>query len=397
MTASVLFHVQYLLGIGHLQRSLRIAEALARLGIVVTFVSGGAPVPTLALARPGIRVVQLPAISALDARFELINAATGQPLDDTLRQVRRTALLDAFAAARPDAIVIEGFPFARRAFRFELDPLISAATAAPRHVPVICSVRDIVSVRDNPTRHAEIAARVRADFDAVLVHGDPRLIPFEASFHSVANIAHRLTYTGYVTEPQNFGATLAEQESTGEVLVSGGGGPAGYALMQTAIEARRRGYLADAPWRLLTGATLSSDRFDALAYGAPAGVTVDRFRADFTVLLRRCLVSVSQAGYNTALDLLAARARAVLVPFAAERETEQSLRAKRLAALGVAELVRESELTPERLGRAVEIAAARPPAAISVNMAGAETSARLIAEMIDAGGSEILPPTAASV
>jgi predicted glycosyltransferase len=72
------------------------------------------------------------------------------------------------------------------------------------------------------------------------------------------------------------------------------------------------------------------------------------------------------------------------VPFAAERETEQLLRAERLAALGVAELVRESELSPERLGDAIERAAAKPPASISVDMAGAETSAQLIAEMIDA-------------
>jgi len=36
MTARVLFHVQYLLGIGHLQRSLCIAEALVDAGIAVT-------------------------------------------------------------------------------------------------------------------------------------------------------------------------------------------------------------------------------------------------------------------------------------------------------------------------------------------------------------------------
>jgi len=42
--ARVLFHVQHLLGVGHLQRSLRIAEALVAAGIDVTLVQGGAPV-----------------------------------------------------------------------------------------------------------------------------------------------------------------------------------------------------------------------------------------------------------------------------------------------------------------------------------------------------------------
>ena len=64
-------------------------------------------------------------------------------------------------------------------------------------------------------------------------------------------------------------------------------------------------------------------------------------------MLRRCRVSVSQAGYNTVLDILAARAAAVVVPFAAERETEQTLRAGWLAERGVVELVAEAQLSPD--------------------------------------------------
>ena len=121
MSRSVLFHVQYLLGIGHLQRSLRIANALARDGIDVTLVCGGPPITELP-ADPSIKFVQLAPVRARDARFELIDGA-GRPLDDALREKRRADLLAAFAAARPDAVIIEGFPFARR--------------AEPRHAPFI--------------------------------------------------------------------------------------------------------------------------------------------------------------------------------------------------------------------------------------------------------------------
>ena len=47
------------------------------------------------------------------------------------------------------------------------------------------------------------------------------------------------------------------------------------------------------------------------------------------------------------LDILAARAAAVVVPFASGRETEQSLRAERLAACGVLELVPDNGLSPD--------------------------------------------------
>ncbi len=394
MSRSVLFHVQYLLGIGHLQRSLRIASALARDGLAVTLVNGGPPAAELT-ADPKLRLVQLEPVRARDASFALIDDA-GRAIDDALRARRREALLAAFAAARPDAVVIEGFPFARRAFAFELDPLIAAAQAAAPRPRVICSVRDIIAWRDDPARHRAIAERVCRDFDAVLVHGDPKLVPFEASFPATSEIAERLIYTGYVydahltlgptpTLPRERGRVnlRGAGEDRGEVVVSAGGGAAGAVLLNAALAARRQGCLADAPWRLLTGANLPEAEYAALRRAAPAGVTVERFRPDLPGLLRQCRVSVSQAGYNTVLDIVTARARAVLAPFAAERETEQLMRAERLAALGAAELVRESELSPTSLAAAIERTAAREPAVVMVNTDGAANSARIIAALIE--------------
>ncbi len=381
MTSSVLFHVQHLLGIGHLQRALRIAEALARNGIAVTLVSGGPPV---ALPRdPLIRFVQLAPVRALDARFELVDGA-GRPIDDALRDGRRAALLAAFAMARPDAVVIEGFPFARRAFRFELEPLIDAVRAATPRPRLICSVRDIVVVRDDPRRHRDIVERVRRDFDAVLVHGDPTLIRLDSSFPAAPDIADRLIYTGFVAPPADSAGAVPVTDGD-EVVVSAGGGAAGHALLKAALAARRSGCLAGRKWRLFTGTNLPEADFAALCADAPAGVEVERFCYNFVGLLRGCRVSVSQAGYNTVLDILAARARAVLVPFAAERETEQLMRAERLAALGAVELVRESELSPQALAAAIERAASREPATVAIDTGGAACTARLIAAMIRPG------------
>ena len=379
MTGGVLFHVQHLLGIGHLQRSLRIAEALVARGIAVTMMHGGPPVPQVGRA-PGIEIVPLPVIRARDATFALVDA-TGKPVGDDLRAARRQQLLAAFATVRPDAVVTEGYPFARRAFGFELDPLI--ATARAGGVPVICSVRDIPTVRDDPERHRAIVARIRADFTAVLVHGDPNFIPFDVPFPAASEIADKLVYTGYVTNEFALPAKGWSGTKDGEVLVSVGGGAAGRALLDAALGARRLGCLADRPWRVLAGTALTDDAFAALRRDAPPGTAVERFREDFPALLRRCHLSVSQAGYNTVLDLLAAKARAVLVPFSAERETEQLIRAEQLARRGAAELLRETELSPASLKAAIERAARREPPALTVDMGGALRSAAEIARLID--------------
>jgi len=375
MAGRVLFHVQHLLGIGHLQRSRRIAGALAAAGIDVTLVEGGPPVPEMQPSS-GIDIVQLAPIRARDATFALVDEA-GEPVSDALRVERRERLLAVLAAVRPDAVIIEGFPFARRAFRFELDPLIAAARAMG--VRLVSSVRDIPTVRDHPGRIAEIVARVRGDFDTVLVHGDASFIPFDVAFPAVPQIADRLRYTGYVTAP----ALPPEADvPAGEVLVSVGGGAAGRALLAAAFEAKRQGCLADRAWRILAGASLSDHEFARLRREAPPGVAVERFRRDFAALLWRCHVSVSQAGYNTVLDILAARARAVLVPFAAERETEQLLRAEHVAARGAAIVVRESELSPAALAAAIESAAASEPTAIAIDTDGAQRAAAIIGGLI---------------
>jgi len=140
--------------------------------------------------------------------------------------------------------------------------------------------------------------------------------------------------------------------------------------------------MADLKWRLLTGPNLSEVEFGALANNLPDRVVLERFRPDFPRMLRHCRLSISQAGYNTVLDILEARVAAVVVPFAAQRETEQSLRAERLASRGALELVRESELSPEGLADAIDRALDRKPKAVAIDTGGARRTAAVIAEMI---------------
>jgi predicted glycosyltransferase len=382
VASSVLLYVQHLLGIGHLQRTFRLAANLASDGIKVTLVSGGEPFGT-DLAPALDRIVQLEPIKASDPAFKNLVDKKGNPIDQSLRDARRRALLAAFADARPDAVVIEAFPFGRRAFRFELDPLIEEARSRRPRPLILCSVRDIVIAPDDPRRLREIVDRVRADFDCVMVHGDPAFIPLEASFPGTAEIADRLAYTGYIAGDDQ--AELADEPAgRDEVLVSAGGGAVGQTLLSTALEARRRGCLSTTDWRLLAGPNFPEHEFGKLARCLPERVVLERYRRDFPQILRRCRVSVSQAGYNTILDILAARARAIVVPFASERETEQKLRAARLADCGVLDLVAEAELSPARLASAIERAAEREPRRISIDMSGARRSARLITTMLRA-------------
>lgn len=376
----VLFYVQHLLGIGHLRRAAAIARALDRDGFAVTFVSGGERVPGLELG--GARLEQLPPARSGDGRFGSVVDDEGRPIDDAWRERRRAALLDAFERCAPQAVMIELYPFGRRPFRFELLPLLEAAHGRRPRPAVLCSVRDILVGKDDPKRTAEIVALVRDRFDAVLVHGDPRLVRFDRTFAGAAEIADRLRYTGYVVNE----APAAQAGGAGqdEVLVSAGGGIVGGPLLRAALACRPLTAAAAAPWRLIAGVNLPEPEFRALAERAGGGVTVERHRADFQTLLRNCRVSVSQAGYNTVMELLQAGARAVVVPFAEGGETEQALRARLLAGRGLLTTVEPEALTPQSLAAGIDAALRAPKLQAEFDMSGTAGTVAAVRDAIAA-------------
>jgi predicted glycosyltransferase len=388
MTARrVLFHVQHLLGIGHWRRAAALADAMQRAGLAVTVLAGGTPEAAdgAAANEGGFATIQLPPARAADAGFKTILDESGRPIDDAFRARRRELVLAAFARVRPHVLLIESFPFGRRAFRFELLPLIAAARQAAPRPAILASVRDVLVARDDPARAAAIVDTVRRDFDAVLVHGDPALIGLAASFPAAAAIADRLHYTGYVAGPEGADDGVS---GAGEVIVSAGGGAVGLALLRAALAARPLSPLAGARWRLIAGPHLPAADYAALAADAAAetagGVVLERFRDDFPALLRRCTLSISQAGYNTTLDIVRARARAIVVPFAAAGETEQEMRSALLARRGILHVLSETELAGpgggERLATAIGRALAAPaPAGLDVRLDGAAATAAFIA------------------
>jgi predicted glycosyltransferase len=381
----VFFYVQHLLGIGHLKRAATLARALADEGLEVTLASGGPPVAGIAsdLESRGVRLAQLPPASAADLGFKVLLDGEGREIDEPWKRRRSEALLAAWRAADAHVLVLELFPFGRRQMRFELLPLLEAAAGAARRPAIACSVRDVLGGRKSPQRQQETLGLVERYFDAVLVHGDPAVIGFERTFPLAARLAQKIQYTGYVVDAR--GASGNERAAgTGEVIVSAGGGAVGADLLQAAIRARPLTALRSRTWRILAGSNLPQAQFSGLerlaAETGEGRVVVERARGDFTTLLANCEISVSQAGYNTLMELVQSGARAVVVPFAGGHESEQTLRAHCFAERGLLEIVPESTLAPGTLAAAIERAARKPrPARGAIDLEGARRGASLIA------------------
>lgn len=378
----VMLYVQHLLGVGHLRRSATLAAAMQRAGLQVTLVTGGVPVPGLELEAH--EVVQLPPAAAGDLGFKTLVDDRGTPVDDAWKARRRALLLAVWQRVQPDVLLLELFPFGRRQMRFELLPLLQAARAAQPRPVVACSVRDVLGGTRDPARLQWMQQVFDQYFDHLLVHGDPALLPFGHSYPLADALGERLHYTGYVVEPARAGSDATDTYPA-EVLVSAGGGAVGQPLLEAAIRARPHTVLSDRTWRVLSGVNaLEADHAALVRLAAELGdgqVLVERFRPDLAQRMAHCALSVSQAGYNTVMELLRAGARAVVVPFAGGQETEQAQRARLLADRGWLEVVDEAALSVPLLAAAIDRAAARPRPAVDAHMLqGAETTARLVGQ-----------------
>lgn len=346
---TLLFYCQHSLGLGHLARSFALCEALSRRFTVVLLCGGRLP---RAMAPPaGVRIVALPPLGAA-ADGRLISHDSGRSLERA-RELRTTKILETFRSVRPEAMLIEFFPFGKKRFSGELLPLLEEARALGPAAPVVaCSLRDLLVGRggEQAAFDDRASALANAYFDAVLVHSDPRFARLEESFRPRVPLRTAVHHTGFVvsngTSPYDGAVPF---EGGRDVVVSAGGGMVGAPLLTAAVEAHR--LLPDVDMTIIAGPFLPEDAWQALqgrAAGRP-GLTLRRSVPDLGAELRAARASVSQCGYNTALDVLRARVPALVVPFAENGEDEQRRRACRLERLGAVRVLDPAALRPRVL------------------------------------------------
>ena len=373
---AILFWVQHLLGVGHFARTAALARSAAAQGYAAHIASGGPRVPGICT---GAAILHpLPAFRAADDSFRGLVDEHGAPVGEAGWQARRDRLASVLRDVRPQLIVLEHFPFGRRAFREEIADLLGRARTLGA-VKIAVSLRDIL-VERKAERWSETAGLVEREVDCVFVHGDPAFVALDETFPPAARIAPKLLYTGYVDLLP--GGAEAPANAEPEILVSSGGGGVGSAL-RTAALALGAGPNGERI-RVRAGPAVPARDLEHLQASAGPNVVVERNRPDFRARLTACACSVSQAGYNTVVDLLKTGAPSVLVPFDAAGETEQMRRARRLEAMERAVVLPEASLTAQRLSEAIAAAQALPRRPVPVRLDGAEAFVRGVRDLIGA-------------
>ena len=156
-------------------------------------------------------------------------------------------------------------------------------------------------------------------------------------------------------------------------MLSCGGNARSVPFLLHAIEAFRRlierGALGSMPLVAFPSPVTGAGDMGALRAATAGGPFQLRdFSPDFDGWLAGSALSISRCGYNTAVQILSSRVRAVVVPN--PDNSDQEPRGRRLAELGLATVVEGATPSVEALAAGIEEAMARPPMRHDLDVGG---------------------------
>lgn len=357
---TVLLYAQDRQGLGHITRAVTIARhILASHRDVVVYLATRS---------------QFAHVSALPERCDCIKLPSRQtpkhikrPADDHsisiahFQKLRGQILRDVALGLAPDLVLVDHEPLgASGEFR---EGLWALKEASPE-TRFVFGLRDIA---DDPERiRAEwrdmgVYEALEQLYDGIAVYGSPSLYDVAEAYDLPASVQPKLRYCGYIVRDPPAAPDPAAVRTeygfpaTGPlVLATVGSGYDGYPVLAGALTALERAQ-AKFPGLsaiLVTGPFMPAEEQASLAARATPACRVVT-RADTFQLMAVADAVVSMGGYNSVCEALASARPLVIVPRSTHK-IEQQIRARILAAQGVARWVHPNELDGDALGQALE-------------------------------------------
>ncbi|HKB41917.1 MAG TPA: glycosyltransferase, partial [Gemmataceae bacterium] len=344
------------MGIGHLRRNLLIAHTFARppLSASLLLIAGAreaAAFPT----PPGADWLTLPSLyKTADGRYRA--RALGVSLEELIG-LRAKVIAAALRSFAPDVLVVDKEPCGAVG---ELEPALRILRAG-RRTRCVLGLRDVLDDPATVRREWDGAANqdaIRRYYEAVWVYGDPAVYDPVREYHFGPEVAAKVSYTGYLDPracpapvPAGNADTLPDAAGLPDrfALCLVGGGQDGVRLAEAFAWAEP---LSGTGAVIVTGPFMPAEARQRLHRSAVEHprLRILEFVTDLGRLLGQADQVVAMGGYNTVCEVLSFGKPALIVPRVSPRR-EQLIRAERLRALGLLDVLQPDEATPQALSR----------------------------------------------
>jgi predicted glycosyltransferase len=318
-----------------------------------------------------------------------------------LRAERSGIISSTLLRLRPDVFLVDHTPLG---IKRELALALEMAREQLDHTRVMIGLRDVL---DDPavvrgSWEEQGIYRALTDFyDQILVYGCRNVYDVSRQYHFPAALAERTVFTGYIGKDRGLEprleAAAAWWRARGQdqrVLVMGGGGDDAGDLFRVFLKAwQRLAGRVQGQALLVMGPLMEAATSASIEHRAARipGVEVLHSSKSVLSLIEGADAVVAMGGYNSVVEVLAARKPLVLCPRVAPRK-EQLIRARLMAKLGLARVVQIERESSKVLAGAIEAALTepRPPAAgrQGVDLGGADRVAEILLQPVAAARLE---------
>jgi len=371
---TILIHCQYVYGIGHLVRAVKLAHGLSSF-FNVYMLSGGERVPNFYVPK-SINFIQLPAIYKKESANYLSPVDSSLSIEECFK-LRENAISQLVHAIQPDYLITEHFPFGLL-FEKEVLKLIEFVKRSNLKSKIISSLRDVIESSKGGVNDSYICKILNKYYDLVLVHGDPNIIPFSSSFPKEKEIEISIKHTGYITTPI---IASKKKTNTASIVVSIGGGRMGEELLQAVIESHQ---LLLEKWDhklvLFSGAfqkevpSINSVKIEINEFN----------QKTYLKALETASLIICMGGYNSLLEAVSTQ-KPVLVykrSFLGGNQ-EQDLRATFFEKSGYIKIITPENLDKENLTNLIfDTVSNHNPPQNSLNFEGVTNSVKIISEIL---------------
>jgi len=359
--ARVLIYSHDTFGLGHLRRCRAIAHALVgRFKGISVLILSGSPVIGSFEFRARVDFVRIPGVIKLkDGSY----TSLGLHIDLDQTMAMRAAIIRQTAEVfRPDLFLVDKEPLGLEG---EVGGTLELLRA--RGVRTVLGLRDVLddpeTLRREWARKAAAPA-VRELYDEIWIYGR------EAFYHPLRGlesdlgdgVARKTVFTGYLKRPPAGAADAADESRMRRpyILVSPGGGKDGEEMVELTLQALA-GARLQAAAALVLGPFMDEAKrahFKRRCRAAPNLSALD-YHPRIESLIENAAGLVTMGGYNTFCEILSFDRPAVLLP-RAEPRTEQLIRARRAAQLGLVSMLEPRDSRAANLQPLLENLTAQP-------------------------------------